>query len=159
MTTASFAIERVLREVTNGLKAGLLVGPGMIVFIAMGLAIAGAILYPIAGISAWNPLLGFADTDLIARTGAIVYGLTILTLVLEALRLQYQKGWKDKGIEEFFNSKAKRLWAQAPKKANSISVGPVHNPLVTATPEHPYSPTELSLVASTGVTSVRRGLQ
>lgn len=151
--------ERTLSEMILGLKAGIVVGPGMVILIALGLAVAGAFLYPVVGPSAWHPVLGFIESDSLARVGAILYGLVALLLTLEALKSQYGKRGQSETAERFLFGKASELWTQAPNRRISETSIPVHNhPRITIA-EYPYSAIQPSLIASNGVTSVARGIQ
>ena len=75
-----------LEEVSTGLKAGIIFGPGLIGGIALMLTLVGAMLFPIVGHTAWDPVLSFITPDALAPSVVITFVLGAMLLGTELVR-------------------------------------------------------------------------
>ena len=137
-------------------------GPGFIAAVGILLALSGWALSSLIGAEAWAPVLGFLDSNAIAQTLAISYVSWSLLFSTSTLWRQY-RDQKAKGttrtIEEYLTFKAKALWSLIETPQTNQTQGSYADPKPVSTPDESSSESEDSLVASTGITSVARGVQ
>lgn len=151
--------ENILTQVNAGLKVILLMGPGLVVLVALGLAIAGGFLFPFLGAVAWNPLLNLVDPGFLAQHIAIAYSLATLLLILKLLERQRRTRWRSSRLPDFLIRKGQQLWVEAPRRVASghLVQVPDYPQFVTTLFRMPVA--EQFLICDTGLCSVRRGLQ
>ena len=149
----------ILTQVNDGLKTILLMGPGLVVLVALGLAIAGAFFFPFLGAAAWNPLLDLVEPQLLAQHIAITYTIATLLLALTALKHQRTTRWRSSKLPDFLILKGQQLWVEAPRRLASEHLVQITYKPATPSPDPEDSETEQFLICSTGLCSVRRGLQ
>ena len=149
----------ILTQVNIGLKVILIMGPGLVVLVALGLAIAGAFIFPFLGAAAWNPLLNLVDPALLAQHIAITYSLATLLLILKILERQRNTKWRSSKLSDFLISKGRQLWIEAPLCQDSEYLVQVPDHPRVAIHTEPHSETEQFLICASGLCSVRRGLQ
>ena len=149
----------LLTQVNLSLKIILIMGPGLVVLVALGLAIAGAFLYPVLGVAAWIPLRQLVDPELLSQNIAITYTIATLLVALAALKHQHRTRWRSSTFPDFLILKAQQLWPEAPRCQAAGHLAQIIFGPPAPSVDHEDSETEQFLLCATGLCSVRRGLQ
>ena len=149
----------ILTQVNIGLKVILVMGPGLVVLAALGLAIIGVFLFPVLGATAWIPVLRLIDPELLAQHIAIAYSLVTLLLLLKAMERQRRTRWRSSTLPDFLIRKGQQLWVEAPRRQDSEYLVQIPDHPQVTNPLGLHSEAEQFLICGTGLCSVRRGLQ